>query len=109
MLDVTDTSMAYSQAQQAVLANGITGLGKGKSLQQIQKSAQDFEAVFATEMLNPMFEGVEVDQTFGGGHGEEMFRTLVTEQYGKQIAKDDSLGMAKEITDALLRIQEGKH
>jgi Rod binding domain-containing protein len=76
---------------------------------QVMKSARDFEAVFSTEMLSPMFEGIEVDPTFGGGHGEEMFRTMLLDQYGKQMAANDSLGMVHQIADTLLKIQEGKH
>jgi Rod binding domain-containing protein len=76
---------------------------------QVMKSARDFEAVFSTEMLSPMFEGIEVDPTFGGGHGEEMFRTMLLDQYGKQMAANDSLGMVHQIADTLLKAQEGKH
>jgi Rod binding domain-containing protein len=75
----------------------------------IMKSARDFESVFATEMLTPMYEGLEVDPTFGGGHGEEMFRTMLLDQYGKQIAANDSFGMVHQIADTLLKAQEGKH
>ena len=76
---------------------------------QVMKSARDFEAVFSTEMLSPMFEGVGVDPTFGGGHGEEMFKTMLLDQYGKQMAANDSLGMVHQIAGTLLNIQEGKH
>jgi hypothetical protein len=38
-----------------------------------------------------------------------MFRTLITDQYGKEMAKNDSFHLASQITDTLLRIQEGKH
>ncbi len=110
MLAAMDTSASAAQAQSAVLAGTTASLGaKGKNPAQIMKSAQDFEAVFATEMLSPMFEGLEVDPTFGGGHGEEMFRTMMLDQYGKQMAQNDSLGMVHQIAGTLLKIQEGKH
>jgi Rod binding domain-containing protein len=76
--------------------------------QQVIKSARDFEAVFATEMLTPMFDTVQVDPTFGGGHGEEMFKTMMLDQYGKQIAASDSLGMVHQVADTLLQAQERK-
>ena len=74
--------------------------------QQVIKSARDFEAVFATEMLTPMFDTVEVDPTTGGGHGEEMFKTMMLDQYGKQIAASDSLGMGHQVADTLLQAQQ---
>jgi hypothetical protein len=60
-------------------------------------------------MLSPMFSGVEVDPTFGGGHGEEMFRTMMLDEYGKQMAANDSLGMVHQIANTLLKAQEAKH
>jgi Rod binding domain-containing protein len=80
-----------------------------KTLASIQKSATDFEAVFATQMLTHMYEGMEVNPTFGGGHGEEMFRTVLLDQYGKQMAQNDSLGIVKQVSAQMLRIQEGQN
>jgi Rod binding domain-containing protein len=75
----------------------------------IKKAATDFEAVFATQMLTHMYEGMPVDPNFGGGKGEEMFRTVLLDQYGKQMAKNDSLGIVKQVSAQMLKIQEGQH
>jgi Rod binding domain-containing protein len=72
----------------------------------IDKSAQDFEAMFATQMLQPMFEGVGVDPTFGGGHGEEVMKSFMLQEYGKIIAKTGKLGIAHQVKSEMLRIQE---
>ena len=72
----------------------------------IDKAAQDFEAVYISEMLKPMFETVEVDDTFGGGKGEEVFRGLLTQEMGKSIAKQGGLGLAAQVRTELLKIQE---
>jgi Rod binding domain-containing protein len=80
-----------------------------KTMAAIQKSATDFEAVFATQMLTHMYEGMQVDQTFGGGRGEEMFRTVLLDQYGKQMAQNDSLGIVKQVSAQMLKIQEGQN
>ena len=53
-----------------ILQKGMTEAQKSR----IDETAQDFEAMFVTEMMRPMFDTVEVDQTFGGGKGEEVFR-----------------------------------
>ena len=93
MLGTVDIAGSQAQAQAASLNTSTAALAAtGKTQAQLVKSAQDFEAVFATEMLTPMFEGLEVNPTFGGGHGEEMFRTMMLDQYGKQMAQNDSLG-----------------
>lgn len=73
----------------------------------IDKAAQDFEAMFATQMLQPMFEGIPVDPTFGGGHGEEIMRSFMLQEYGKIIAKGGRLGIAAQVKSEMLRAQEG--
>ncbi len=71
-----------------------------------KKSAQEFESVFASEFLGQMFEGISTDGPFGGGPGEEMFRSLMLDQYGKQIAAQGGFGLSSAITRQLLHSQE---
>ena len=75
---------------------------------QLEKVAKDFEAVFLTEMLKPMFEGLEVDSTFGGGKGEEVFRGMLMDEYGKIIADQGGVGLADNIKAELLKLQESQ-
>ena len=72
----------------------------------IDKTAQGFEEMFATQLLQPMFEGVGVNQTFGGGHGEEVMRSFLTQEYGKMVAKSGKLGIAAQVKTQMLRAQE---
>ena len=69
-------------------------------------AAQDFEAMFLSEMLSHVFEGEETDPVFGGGKGEDMFRGMMVSEYGKMIAKGGGLGLAPQITKALVEMQE---
>ena len=76
----------------------------------IRKAAEEFEAMFVTEMLRPMFEESEsdVDPMFGGSHGEEMFKSLLTDEYGKSVAMAGGLGIADSIEAQMLKYQEVK-
>lgn len=78
-------------------------------LAQIRKSANEFESVFVSQMLGHMFDGVETDETFGGGRGEEMFKPMLVEQFGKQITQRGGLGIASQVYQELLRAQEASH
>ncbi|MGA1859373.1 rod-binding protein [Azospirillum sp. 11R-A] len=78
-------------------------------LAQIRKSANEFESQFVSQMLGPMFEGIGTDETFGGGRGEEMFRPMLIEQFGKQIAQRGGFGIANQVYGELLRAQEASH
>jgi Rod binding domain-containing protein len=71
-----------------------------------QAAAKEFEGVFISQMLGQMFSGVQTDETFGGGQGETMFRSLMIDQYGKQIASQGGLGLASTITAQLLKHQD---
>ena len=87
------------------------GQGAGKAVDpavdaKIRKAATEFEAQFLSQMLAPMFETIQTDPTFGGGHGEDMFRSLLTNEYGKQITNRGGLGIGDAVYRELLRAQE---
>lgn len=70
------------------------------------ESAQEFEAMFLSEMISHMFEGVGVDPVFGGGSGEKMFRSLLTQEYGRLMARGQGIGVSRQLQDMMLRMQE---
>lgn len=72
----------------------------------VRRAAEDFEAQFLSQMLTHVFEQIEVDPMFGGGNAEEMYRSLLVEQYGKQIVKAGGLGIADAVQKQLLSMQE---
>lgn len=72
----------------------------------IRQAAVEFEAVFLTEMLTPMFEGMETNELFGGGPGEDIYRSLLVEEYGKALARSGGVGIADAVQREMLRIQE---
>ena len=69
-------------------------------------TAQDFEAQFLSTMAQTMFEGVKTDKTFGGGPGEDTFRSMLVEQYGQEMAKSGGIGIADQIYGEIIKLQE---
>lgn len=65
------------------------------------KAASEFEAYVVGFMLNSLFEGIPTDGMMGGGLGENMFRSLLLEEYGKNIAQSGGLGIRQQILRAL--------
>ncbi|MFV3126049.1 rod-binding protein [Niveispirillum sp. KHB5.9] len=94
---------ALSQAQQSNAANRPA---KQPNMKDVGKAAQEFEAVFLSQMLGQMWQGVEADETFGGGEAENTWRGMMIEEYGKQIAKSGGVGLADEVKAAMIRMQE---
>jgi flagellar protein FlgJ len=72
----------------------------------VAKAAGEFEAQFVSQMLTQMWQGIETDGYFGGGNGEEMFRGLMINEYGKKIAQSGQLGIADNVRHAMLKMQE---
>ena len=71
-----------------------------------QESAESFEAFFMTRMMESMFEGVATDGMFGGGHAEKIYRSLLLDEYGKEMAKVGSIGVKDYVMQAILQMQE---
>jgi len=77
------------------------------TVDQIHKKASEFEAVFISQMLAPMFKGLEGGEGyFGGGHAEEMFRSMMIEEIGKEMAASGGIGIADHVAAQLIRMQE---
>lgn len=73
---------------------------------QIAAKAEEFEAVFLSQMLSHMFEGIETSETFGGGHGEDAYKSMMTEEYGKILARTGGIGVADHVKAEMIRLQE---
>lgn len=85
---------------------GASGKLSSQEQTKLKETAQEFEAMFVAEMFNRMTEGVEVNETFGGGKGEEMFRSMLNQEYGKIAAKSGSgIGLASSIQKAMIDMQ----
>jgi Rod binding domain-containing protein len=76
---------------------------------QALKTGQQFETMYLTEMLQPMFEGIKADKVFGGGHGEEMFQSLAVNEYAKAMTASGGVGIAAAVQREILRLQEQSH
>lgn len=81
-----------------------------KTLAKIDKSAKEYEAVFLSEMLGHMFEGI----TMGGGlDGEEksansIYKSLMVKEYANGLADKGGIGLAKDIRANLIELQSAQ-
>ncbi len=74
--------------------------------EEVRRVAEEFEAVFIAQMMAPMFQGLETDELFGGGPGEDIYRSVLVEEYGKSIARAGGIGRADTIQRERLRLLE---
>lgn len=69
------------------------------------ETAREFEAVFLGQMAKLMLETVEIGDEFSGGHGEEMFRGVLAERLGDEMARRGGIGLAPAVLDQIIRMQ----
>lgn len=103
-----DTSLALMQASQSEALNAVNAtknVTKDKTNERYEAVSKDFEAMFMTEMLKPMFAELKPDPRFGGGKGEEIFSGMMLQEYGKMMAETGQIGIADAVKQELIRIQ----
>jgi Rod binding domain-containing protein len=68
-------------------------------------AAQKFESQFLAQMVGQMFEGVKTDGPFGGGFGEEMFRSVMADAMADKMTKAGGIGLSDTIQREILKMQ----
>jgi len=74
----------------------------GKQDAAIKKTTQDFEALFIGMMLKSMRSTVGKDSLTGGGHGEEVYRSLLDQEYAREAARAGVLGLGRGLEEQLV-------
>ena len=82
------------------------GRGKGEETDPTHQAALQFEAVFLSQMMAPMFESLDSGGLFGGGPGERICRSLMVREYASAIARSDGIGIADAVEREFLKLQE---
>ena len=101
-------SFEILQARTAMMAaNGKPPAVRADTdVDRVRRAAVEFEAFFLAQALQPMFAGVGAEEPFGGGHAEDMWRSMQVEQYGKVLARSGGIGIADMVVREMLRAQE---
>ncbi len=73
-----------------------------------RKAAESFEAFFIGQYLEQMFAGIRTDGMFGGGNAENIYRSLMLQEIGKNIAANGGIGIADAVQREILQIQEAR-
>jgi peptidoglycan hydrolase FlgJ len=71
-----------------------------------RKAAEDFATFFFSQSLESVFSNMGADKMFGGGSGEEIYKSLLTQEYGKAMARSSGAGITDTVQREILRLQE---
>jgi peptidoglycan hydrolase FlgJ len=70
--------------------------------------ATDFEAVFLNSMFGSMFTAIDGEGPFGGAGSIGVWRSFLSNEFGKSFAKAGGIGIADHVYRALLSHQEAR-
>jgi len=101
--DLSEGVADKARMLQRASSNGAAGL-TDKQRQQAKKVSQDFEALFVGMMMKSMRATVGKDKLTGGGHGDEVYRSMLDQEYAAaSVKRGGGLGIAKTIEKDIIR------
>lgn len=100
LLDIGAAHQAYGNLAK------LPSYQNAQTHKQARRIAEDFESVFLSQMLQPMFENIKPEAPFGGGNSEAMWRSMQIEEYGKAITKAGGIGIADNVYKEIIKLQE---
>ncbi|MGK2284486.1 rod-binding protein [Pedomonas sp. V897] len=98
-------------ASPAVMATGLPLSASRPALPvnpQTRAALEEFEAVLIGEMVNVMLSTVPTDGYMGGGNAEEIYRSMMGQEMGREIARQGGLGIAPALMNEIVRLQGGQ-
>jgi flagellar protein FlgJ len=71
-----------------------------------EKSAKEFEQVFLSTLLKPIFETLTMNNEFGGGSAEAVWQGFLVDEYARTLVDSGGLGLADSVMRELLKEQD---
>lgn len=75
-------------------------------LNRLKQQAEELEGVFLNLLTKEMFATAKSDNGFGGGFGEETWRSMQAEQLANAMAQNGGLGIADQVLGDMIAMQE---
>ena len=64
------------------------------------------EGVFLNMLTMELFASIKGDENFGGGFGEETWRSMQAEQLANSMAQNGGIGIADDLMGQMIALQE---
>jgi flagellar protein FlgJ len=96
-MEITNGAIGYVPGigmNMADTAAGKTGLKPAaREAVAAKKVAKEFEALFVGMMLKSMRETVGKEKLTNGGHGEEVYRSMLDQEYARSLTEHGGVGL----------------
>ena len=108
MSGISPITLSTPYADTASQSALVSSSGSTNNGQNIDAVSKDFEAVFLTQMMGSMFSGEEFTNFFGGGATGDIYKGFMLNEYGKMMSQVGGIGLASQVKQELLKLQETK-
>lgn len=98
-VDLGTSLSSINDAANAQTQASLKAKGKAKA------AAENFEAMFLSNMFQEMFAGVDGDGPMGGSGALKVWRSFAIDQFAKDFAKAGGIGIAPMVYDTILKEQ----
>ena len=108
-METNDMNMVQRTLHESARVGAMKHLAAKKKVtaEQIEHTAQEFEAMFLSEMMSHMMDGViDSDGPMGGGHAEDIYRSFLNDEYAKIMSRSGGVGVADMVKREMLKLQE---
>jgi flagellar protein FlgJ len=108
MLSAASVAQLYASAGSSQPGFATAGATSGGAMTEAQadKVSKDFESMFVGQMLEQMFGDSLGADAFGDEQSADVYKSLMMDAYGKEIAKSGGIGIASYVKRELLKLQE---
>lgn len=103
-MDVTERITTLLPQQKLKAGAAVTD----KETAAARKAAREFEGLFVGMMLKSMRETVGKDILAGKGQSDEIYRSMLDQEYAKAVVEQGGLGLAKTIEEQLINHPDKK-
>lgn len=102
MIDPTIAAQYYAKPVGAPQNSKVSDM----TASQIEQTAQEFESLFIGMMIEHMFGDSMGEEAFGDKESADVYKGMMAENYGREIAQAGGIGVASYVKAELLRLQE---
>jgi flagellar protein FlgJ len=98
--------MNQSDSRVRQLSESATSAVSVEEREKLKKLSQEFESVFLDLVMQSMRKTIQKSELTDGGAGEEVFRSMLDQEYSKIISQQNLTGIAGTIEKDLLKLLE---
>ncbi|MDB2414680.1 rod-binding protein [Rickettsiales bacterium] len=91
------TALHDVYSKQLSKESAANSLENAKDDESLQAKTRDLEAVLLSSMMQPMFPKGEESGLFGGGPGNDIYRSMLITEFGKIYSQAGGIGVAKNM------------